>query len=34
MPVGDQHHGSVAMAVAIGSRSFAEAVDFKELEPL
>jgi hypothetical protein len=28
MPAGDQHHGGVAMAVAIGPGGFDEAVDF------
>ena len=27
MPVGDQHHGGVAMAVAVGPGGFDEAVD-------
>ncbi len=28
MPVGDQHHGGVAMVVAIGAGGFDEAIDF------
>jgi hypothetical protein len=28
MPVGEQHHGGVAMAVAVGPGGFDEAVDF------